>query len=254
MLLALIGAILAAVCYGVATVLEAIAVAKMSALPPTSPLSSRIREGWLFAVGLVIDGLGFILSAAALHSLPLFLVESVVASSVAVTALLAVVWLHQKLNRTEVFALVILVIGLISLGLTAKDGSAVTAPSFASWAILLATIPLAGTAALLVMQRPGAHSDSGNLPNHVEPNSSRDSTSHRKFSRANGVALATIAGLSFGMVGIAARLIPAHSRWTDYSLDSLVWAVIGYGALAAIGFTLALGACIALSARSEVEV
>nr|WP_120490975.1 hypothetical protein [Corynebacterium lactis] len=279
MFFALTGAVAAAVCYGIATVLEAVAVSRLSGLPAEATIASKVRSGYLYGIGLLIDGLGFVLSAAALHLLPLFLVESIVASSVAVTAVLAVIFLGQKLRRAETAALGVLVIGLIGLGLTAKDGPAVHASGTVSWAILATTIPLAGLAAGLVVKRGG-----------------------ERARRASGIALAAIAGLGFGMVGVAARLIPDHAAWTGYLADPLVWAVVGYGALAVVvygfaldrlptttaaslcfsvetvfpsavgllllgdeirnglwplaaaGLVLTLGACIALSARSEVEV
>lgn len=302
MLLALTGAIVAAVCYGVATVFEAVAVSKMSGLPEGSSITTRVRAGWLYAVGLLVDGIGFALSAAALHLLPLFLAESINASSVAITALLAVVWLRQKLNKSEVIALAVLVIGLITLGVTAKDGPSVTAPPLISWIILIAVAPLAGIAAVLVVKRDGRRQTPNKQTPAYQLDGAKSSPNAYVGGRANGVALAAVAGLAFGMVGVAARLIPLHPTWTDYLADPLLWAVICYGGLAVVvygfaldrlptttaaslcftvetvfpsavgllllgdeirtglwplamlGFVFALGACIALSSRSEVEV
>ena len=94
---AYIGAVCAAIAYGGATILQAIAVGRLAALPAGSSWGRRIRAGWLYGLGLVCDFLGFLMSALALHSLPLFLVESTVASSVAVTTVLAVIVLHLSL-------------------------------------------------------------------------------------------------------------------------------------------------------------
>ncbi|WP_296137559.1 hypothetical protein [uncultured Corynebacterium sp.] len=121
---AYIGAVCAAIAYGGATILQAIAVGRLAALPAGSSWGRRIRAGWLYDLGLVCDFLGFLMSALALHSLPLFLVESTVASSVAVTAVLAVVVLHQRLTMHEAIAVAVLVAGLIVLGVTAEEGSA----------------------------------------------------------------------------------------------------------------------------------
>jgi len=107
--LGLLGALLAALAYGAATVLQAVGVRRVAALPPGTALRDRARTGWPYAVGLALDALGFLASVAALRTLPLFLVESAVASSVAVTAVLSVVVLGVRLRTAEVVALMVVV-------------------------------------------------------------------------------------------------------------------------------------------------
>lgn len=266
-MLALIGALAAALCYGIATICEAVAVAAMSAMPESTTLLTRVRTGWLYGVGLAVDAAGFLLNALALRVLPLFLVESIVASSVAVTALLAVVLLKQRLRRGEIIALAVLVIGLSALGATAHEGTAIALPQYLAWGILAAVLPLAAAAWF-------------------------------SLTANSGIFLALIAGLAFGMVGVSARLVPAHG----FLASPLTWSVIAYGGLAVIvygfaldklptttaaslcftvetiipsaigllllgdairdglwpvaliGFVLTLGACITLSAHAEVKV
>ena len=86
MTVGLVGALVAAVAYGAATIMQAVAVHRMARLPKGTGLVARTRVGWPYAVGLGLDGLGFLASVAALRTLPLFLVESAVASSVASSA------------------------------------------------------------------------------------------------------------------------------------------------------------------------
>lgn len=121
---AYIGAVCAAIAYGGATILQAIAVGKLAALPAGSSWGRRIRAGWLYGLGLVCDFLGFLMSALALHSLPLFLVESTVASSVA---------------------------GLIVLGVTADEGPARAVAWWVGWGLCALAIPLAAVAAVCVV-------------------------------------------------------------------------------------------------------
>ncbi|MHC9617158.1 hypothetical protein ACQQ7B_01935, partial [Corynebacterium diphtheriae] len=71
-MLALVGALAAALCYGSATICEAVAVAAMSAMPESTTLLTRVRTGWLYGVGLAVDAAGFLLNALALRVLPLF--------------------------------------------------------------------------------------------------------------------------------------------------------------------------------------
>ena len=82
----LLGAFAAAVLYGAATVLQAAGVRSLRLVPAGAPLPARLWAGRLYAVGLALDGLGFLASIAALRTLPLFVVQSAIASSVAVTA------------------------------------------------------------------------------------------------------------------------------------------------------------------------
>jgi hypothetical protein len=123
--LGLLGALLAALAYGAATVLQAVGVRRAAALPPGTPWRGRGRAGRPYAVGLALDGIGFLASVAALRTLPPFLVESAVASSVAVTAVLSVVVLGVRLGAAEVVALLVVVAGLTGLALTAAAGPAV---------------------------------------------------------------------------------------------------------------------------------
>ena len=91
MLTGLLGAFAAAVLYGAATVLQAAGVRHLRTVPASAPLAARLWAGRLYAVGLGLDAAGFLASIAALRTLPLFVVQSAIASSVAVTAVLAVV-------------------------------------------------------------------------------------------------------------------------------------------------------------------
>jgi hypothetical protein len=117
----LLGALLAALAYGAATVLQAVAVRRVARLPTGTPLLRRARTGWPYAVGLALDGLGFLASVAALRTLPLFLVESAVAASVAVTAVLSVLLLHVRLGAAEVVALAVVGVGLAGLAFAAAE-------------------------------------------------------------------------------------------------------------------------------------
>ena len=87
MSLGLVGALAAALCYGVASVLQAVAAARTSSGAAVDPrLLGRLLTQGPYLAGLGLDGVGFAASLLALRSLPLFLVESAVASSIGVTA------------------------------------------------------------------------------------------------------------------------------------------------------------------------
>lgn len=209
----LLGALLAALAYGAATVLQAIGVRRIAALPPATSLRLRVRTGWPYAVGLALDGLGFLASVAALRTLPLFLVESAVASSVAVTALLSVVVLHVRLGAVEVVALLAVAAGLTGLAFAAAEGPASRTPPSVSWWLLAAAV-LAGA---LVAAGVRSHDR------------------HR-----GAVLLSLAAGLGFGGVGVAARLLVLPSPWWHLVTSGLAWALLIHAALATVAYGLAL--------------
>ncbi|MGX6968965.1 hypothetical protein [Corynebacterium sp. c7Ub_26] len=215
-MIAYIGAVCAAIAYGGATILQAIAVGRLAALPAGSSWGRRIRAGWLYGLGLVCDFLGFLMSALALHSLPLFLVESTVASSVAVTAVLAVVVLHQRLTAHEVIAVAVLVAGLIVLGVTAEEGPARAVAWWVGWGLCALAIPLAAVAAVCVV------------------------ASQPRWTMTTGIVLSVISGLGFGFVGVAARLVTVHSSILGWLSDAFVWAMVLMGGLAVVAYGYAL--------------
>ncbi|UBI07354.1 EamA family transporter [Corynebacterium falsenii] len=270
----LFGAFIAAIAYGAGTIAQAIGVQRAAAA--TGGIVHKALAGWLFALGLVFDGLGYIASFAALRDLPLFLVESATASSVAVTAVLAVIILKQKLRRTEVIALGVVVAGLIMLSVSAEPGPAPHVPGWVGRALLFASIACGIIIPL-----------------------SKSSVVFAVIS----VVFAVISGLGFAIVGLASRLleIPAHDVWrvleepmawsliiggiiavvaygmaldsgsattvaaVSFSAETIVPSAIGLaflgdyirpglGVVAALGFVATLGGCLALSSRAEVEV
>src|SRR5689334_15278048 len=101
MVVGLLSAFAAAALYGCGTILQAIGVRRAGAAE-VEGLWARVWAGRLYACGLVLDGLGFVASLVALRTLPLFVVESAVASSVAITAGLAVLLLGARLSRREI--------------------------------------------------------------------------------------------------------------------------------------------------------
>ena len=213
MLVALLGAAVAAIAYGTATVLQAIGVQRMAAVPDGAALWTRLVAGRLYAFGLILDVLGFLASVASLRTLPLFLVESAVASSVAVTAVLAVLVLDLRLRRAEITALAVIGVGLVLLAVSAEPGPAHHAGAVAGW-VLLGTVALVALMLLIGLR---------------DANSARAS-----------LILATAAGAGYGLVGIAARALEVRHPWWRTAADPVLWALLAQGALAVIAYGFAL--------------
>ena len=209
----LLGALLAALAYGAASVLQAIGVRALAATPAGTPLLRRARVAWPYGVGLALDGLGFLASVAALRTLPLFLVESAVASSVAVTAVLSVAVLGLRIGAGEVVALIAVCGGLTGLAVSAADGPAVQPGPGATWWLLAAAALVAG---LVVV---GA-------------------IDHDR--RRGAVLLSVAAGLGFGGVGVAARLLEVPDPLWGLLTDGLAWSLAAHAGLATVAYALAL--------------
>lgn len=211
MTLSLLGAFAAAVLYGAGTVLQAVGL-RRAARAHARTWPQRISAGRLYVVGLALDGLGFLASVAALRSLPLFVVESAIASSVAVTALLAAVFLGTRLARAEVVALAAVALGLVGLAVSALEGRGAVLGVTGTVLLLAALVPVALLAVAGSRLAPGP-----------------------------GVPLlAVAAGLGFGGTGISARVLTITGPWWREVLDPVLWALLAYSLLALVAYGLAL--------------
>lgn len=116
------GALLAAACYGVATVLQALAAshaARGAGLDPR--LLLRVLRQVPFMISLLLDTAGFGLSLAALRHLPLYVVEAIVAANLAVAAVVAARVLRLRLLPREWAAVGTVCAGLVLLVLSAGE-------------------------------------------------------------------------------------------------------------------------------------
>jgi drug/metabolite transporter (DMT)-like permease len=181
MIWGLLGAVGAAVCYGCASILQALAARDEATAEGLDPrLLLRLAHSWRYLLGLGLDGLAFLLSLAALQTMPLFAVQAIVASFLAITAVLGALFLQMPLTRRDKVALVVVIGGLVMVGMSAAEDSAVDVSSAERWGVLVAAVVLAVVAVPL--------------------------------GRVNGAkgaaALGAVAGLGFGTVAVAARILP----------------------------------------------
>ncbi|MET9655843.1 hypothetical protein [Streptomyces sp. NPDC006510] len=111
----------AAVCFGTASVLQAVA-ARAAAEPGSDAgvdpaLLLRALRQWRYIAGLALDGFGFVLQIVALRSLPIYAVGAALAASLAVTAVVAARLLKVRLSTVERTAVGVVCAGLGMLGL-----------------------------------------------------------------------------------------------------------------------------------------
>ncbi|WP_432188499.1 hypothetical protein [Streptomyces sp. Tue6028] len=171
----------ASVCFGTATVLQAMAARAAAGTGPggDAALLLRALRQWRYLAGLALDGVGFLLQIAALRSIPIYAVGAALAASLAVTAVVASRLLRVRLSRVEWGAVGLVCAGLAMLGLA--SGTEGDRPGSA--ALKYAMLGTAVGVLLLGLV-------SGRLPERGRP-----------------LVLGLGAGFGFGVVEVSVRLI-----------------------------------------------
>jgi drug/metabolite transporter (DMT)-like permease len=272
MTLGLTTAVVAAICYGVGSILQAAAArgtAQVEGLDPR--LLVRLLRSWKYLLGVGLDGLGFLLGLVAVRSLPLFVVQSIVASFLAITAILGAIFLKMPLSRRDKVGIAVVVIGLVLVGSSAAEDAEVAVSAAETWGVLIAT------AVLVVLAIPAG----------------------RLNGAAGATAMGAVAGLAFGATAVAARMLPddlaaipaSPATWAlvlggvtallTYSValqrgtvtqatapvvvgETIAPAIVGltllgdaprpgWGIVAAIGFVLAVAGAVSLARHGEIE-
>lgn len=212
----LIGAFAAAIAYGAATILQAVgARAGGKADDLDARLVRRLLRSSPYITGIVLDAIGFGLSFAALHTLPLFTVQAIIAASLAVTALLAVVVLDVRPSMFEWLALLGVTAGLTLLALSAADQAPTRLDDLDRW-LLVISVAVVGVFAYFAARRRHAP------------------------SRHDAWALGALAGLMYGGAAIGARILRTPSSPWRLFLDPALYAMALAGILGLLLYAMAL--------------
>lgn len=213
MIVGLLTALAAAFCYGTGSVLQAVGARRAAPAAGLDPrLLVRLVQQLPYLIGLGLDLAGFVFDVVALQFLPLFCVQALIAGSVGVTALGAVVVLHARLHRREVAALAALIVGLALLAAGSQPGPADPLGAVGQWVLLAAVVPTA-LAAVAASKGRG---------------------------RGALIGLAVCAGVAFGGLAVAARgLALPHPLWLLVTVPA-AWALVAFGGLGTLTFAAAL--------------
>ncbi|MFJ7206308.1 hypothetical protein ACIQWR_22580 [Streptomyces sp. NPDC098789] len=198
-------ALAAAVCFGTASVLQA--VAARAAEPGTGSgvdpaLLLRALRQWRYLAGLGLDGIGFVFQIIALRSIPIYAVGAALAASLAVTAVVAARLLKVRLSGTEWGAVGVVCLGLALLGLASGAEGSRPGSTALKWSMLgvVAAVLLVGAVA-------------GRLPD-----------------RARALVLGLGAGTGFGVVEVAVRLIDGFAPGALVANPATYALLVGGGA------------------------
>jgi drug/metabolite transporter (DMT)-like permease len=205
-----LGAIVACLGYGVSAVLQSVAAKRAAEVVGLTGIVLIIKQV-PYLVGLAVDAVAFAGNVLALQRLPLFLVQSIVAGSVGITAVIASLR-GAHLSWKDWASLAVLGVGLVFLSITAVPTAAARLPLVDEWVILLTALAPAVIGLI----------------------------GFRMKGRASTVVLSCAAGLGFTGVALASRGIGADDISWPLLLNPLVWAIIVHGAIGIAFFTVAL--------------
>ena len=200
-------------CSGTATVLEQVAARRQKDIKSLHPSNFiKIFLQGPYALGIILDLVGWGLFLFAARNLPLFLDLSFLAAGLMVTAVVAQAHSKTKISLAEKRAIGLVMIGVILLGVVAEpSGPRSVSHHFVTIIeVFPAVLAVAGASCL------------------------------RTSSRLSTFALAGFSGLAFGATGIISRIINISHLDLHTILQPLVAALIAYGALGILLLTAAL--------------
>jgi drug/metabolite transporter (DMT)-like permease len=212
MVLGMACALFAAVAYGGASVLQGVGARRAESSSGLDPaLMVRLAGSVPYVCGLGLDLGAFVASLVALRTMPLFLVQSAVASSVGVTAAIAAA-VGARLRGREIASLVVLGAGLLLLATSAQPEQGTPLTLGVRWG-LLACVVVLGAAGTLAA---------------------------RVNARSSAPVLGVLAGLAFTVVAVTARSLTVPSPAWHVLADPGLWAILAHGVLGMLLFTTAL--------------
>lgn len=256
MIVAILAAVISSIAYGISTIMQAVATRRAAGL--------AVVKQPLVIAAFGVDVLAWVLSLAALNSLPLFVVQAIIASSLVVVVILARFVLGTRMRPIDRVAVLVVVGALVLVSLSGGEQPAVAPPDG------FVAIMIAASAALVVLTAvfykagpPILLGILGGLGYSGAAIAARAATESDGFLAtvlqpvAIAIVLCAIAGalsylraLERGSVGTAASIVSV--------LEVVIPGVVGIAVLgdkvrdgwvpaAVVGTALALAGCIALA-------
>jgi drug/metabolite transporter (DMT)-like permease len=200
--------IVASIIYGVGMVLQSIGVHRSEGGSKTfGRLPPAIRDP-VFLSALLLDLVAWVLSRIALHQLAVFVVQSILAGSLAVTVIGAEVFLHAPVKRRDHAAVAVVLAGLVLVGLAAGPQEITTVPRFYEFFVVLGAPMIAAVGVLSL---------------------------HWSHHAVGGV----LGGLALGGSALAARVLHVDS-FISFIGDPILWTLLAYSVIGVVLVTRAL--------------
>jgi len=227
-LIGVLAAVLACVGYGAASVLQAYGTRRSTAaaagggrsVPVTATGGPTLRSTIgaaltpAFIAGMVLDVVGFAVSVVSARLIPLFLSQTIISANLVVTAVLGVAVLGVRLRTRDWVAIVTVVVSLVVLGLTAGHRGEGTSEPGVHWGLLWASVLILSGGVVLI----------------------------RLFGARAAVAAGLIAGVLFGAMAVAVRVLDGVNplRLGILLADPASWTILIAGLGGFYLFTVAL--------------
>jgi drug/metabolite transporter (DMT)-like permease len=163
-------------------------------------------------MGVALDIIAWILTLIAVRTLPLFLVQAVIAGAVVITALIDRFILHRKRHIYAYWAILVVLVGLVALAVAAVPGHARQTTVAVHWSILLAPLILLLLGTYYV----------------------------RTHTKRGAGILAGLSGIAFGGTSIVGRVLYIPHPYWHMLTNPLLYALALYGGFGILLFTISL--------------
>ena len=211
--IAISSAFLSAFSNGSAVVLEKIAVDKINHSQLTGlDLFLKLKDNLNYVVGVVLDIIAWLLSLIAVHRLPLFVVQPIIACSIIFTILIEMTILKTRLTTKLILSLGLMFIGLSLLTAIASPEKP-TRLSYETKLWLIIT-PLILTLIALFFTK--------------------------YLAKYSTFVLASVTGLSFGAIAVVGRALHFGKNYLNVFRGPLIWSIFIYSIVGMVFFTIAL--------------
>jgi hypothetical protein len=182
----------------------------------------RLAHDWRYMLGIGLDIGSSALILVAVHTLPLFLVQPLIGSSIAITFIIEHYILHHYGARRAYPGLVLVLLGLVLLGIAAAPEQAHAISASIRWGIMGFLVPLTIVGAFCA-------------------------TSKRAGS---AVWLALLSGIAFGGTAVTGRILTFPAPFWHVLYNPLVYSFAAYGIVGVMLFSIALQRAAATTAAT----
>jgi drug/metabolite transporter (DMT)-like permease len=209
----IIAAFACAVCNGTAAVMQ-----KISADKEKNVSSLDIRLLWRlfqdlpYSAAIALDLLGWLFILYAVHYLPLFLVQAIIAANIVVTALIERLFRHRLIRPKSYLAIATILVGLVVLAVASSPGQAESISNLLKWLIVLSPLPIGAVGYVLA----------------------------RSKSHWVSIGLAILSGLAFGDTLVVSRIFKISQPVWHTIYSPFVFTLIASGILGLLLFSIAL--------------
>ena len=172
----------------------------------------RLAKNKQYLISTLLQGVGWVLGLVALRVFPVFLVQSIIAASIILTALTERFITHHPFTKHTYYSIVFVIIGLVLLSISALPSKGMVKSNNVQLVIEIAPIALAIVGAFFLFLK----------------------------GKSSAIGLSLMGGAGFGGTALIGRIITYPSPIWQIVYDPMLAALLGYAILAQFFYTVAL--------------